>query len=154
MKALKLMVSVLLVAAFCTICVFAVKSTIKHPEDWDCDYFMSESEASSVVICGNPNVRSEPLVADDYESFGENTTSYGTFANKDSSFIMYVTKVYHERKSEYNFDSLDIRNGSFVGISVSDIKQHPDWENHFPSDIVKDPDGIVWINYQYITAKS
>ena len=149
MKSLKLLGIVLLIAAGLTICALSVDSMSRAPWEWSYDYVVTETSADSVMITGHPNVRSEPIVADDYES--SSTTSYGQFQGKDSCFIMYVTRVYHECRNEYSYEPLDVRNGAFIGLSVADIQNHPDWENHFPSDITKDPDGIIWIHHDYIS---
>ena len=149
MKFLKALGIFLVIAVCLTICTFAIGGMSKAPWEWDYDYVVTEASADSVMITGHPNVRSEPIVADDHES--SSTTSYGQFQGKDSRFVMYVTRVYHERESEYSYEPLDVRNGAFIGLSVADIQNHPDWENHFPRDIVRDPDGIVWIHHDYIS---
>ncbi|MBQ2659998.1 hypothetical protein IJF86_01045 [Candidatus Saccharibacteria bacterium] len=127
------------------------KGLQKRPEQFDYDYFRIEKEATSVVITGRPNVRSEPIVVDDYASLFVDTTSYGRVS--ESSVEVKVSKIFLEQKTEYWSRPLDQSNGYFIGVLVRDIENIEDWEQLFPKGITKDPDGIVWINCDYIRAQ-
>lgn len=126
--------------------VFA--STGDRPEEMTYSYFKEAESAQSVKITGRPNVRSEPMVFDDYRNPSPSTTSYGRMGKNSE---MKVSQVFSERRDEWIHEPLDYSNGYFIGILVSDIEKLDNWQEIFPKDITKDPDGIVWINCDYIS---
>ena len=91
------------------------------------------------IIDDYPNVRSEPIADDD--SADGYTNSFGS--TKETNFTMEVSKVYTTDK---NLD----QNGAYYGLLVEDILNTPEGKNWFPSKIKNDPDGIVWINSEYL----
>ncbi|MBR2997199.1 hypothetical protein IKF33_02095 [Candidatus Saccharibacteria bacterium] len=94
--------------------------------------------ASCVKIIDDcPNVRSEPIAA----AASPESNSFGT--TKECNFTLEVSKVYTMDKS------LDT-NGKYIGLKVSDILDTAEGKSWFPEKIKDDPDGIVWINENYI----
>lgn len=142
-----LVISAVLLTLF-GLAVNALSKTGEKPEEMSYSYFKESESAESVEISGRPNVRSEPIVFDDYRSPFSTTTSYGRMSE---SLTIPVSKIVRERKDEWLHEPLDYVNGYFIGILVSDIEQIDGWEKMFPEEITKDPDGIVWINCDYIS---
>ncbi len=103
------------------------------------DYYeLTEKEAKVVKIAGQPAVRSEPIVNSN-EDF---SNSFGNV--RKNKFTVIVSKTYGTKKS------IDSRNGAFIGLSVEEVLETAEGNEWFPHDIVNDPDGIVWINHEYI----
>ena len=92
-------------------------------------------ENATIVIEGNPNVRSFPRVPD---LKVEPSNSLGTISGTTT---MHVTMLYEENR--------DVHNGKFYGIPIKDIESNPEIAKKFPKDLGKDE--IVWINHRYIT---
>lgn len=134
------------VVLFVIICGFGlgIKHVFTNDEmfkDYRDQYDKTALNASCVKIIDEcPNVRSEPVVNTDPNTFGE-TNSFGT--TKECNFTLEVSKVYTMDKS------LDA-NGKYVGLKVSDILDTTEGKLWFPESIKKDPDGIVWINENYV----
>ena len=144
---------IVLVVMVGTFVLVAFACNNKAPEEYDFSdkYVQKPQPAESVTIFGQPNVRSEPIVCDDKDSGSSN--SYGTKKIK-TTFMFRVSEVameYEGNQYYTTYDSLDSRNGSFFGIYVEDITAINGWEEIFPESITKDPDGIVWINHNYIS---
>ncbi len=91
------------------------------------------------IVNDCPNVRSEPIADDD--SADGLTNSFG--ATDETNFTIELSMVYTTDK---NLD----QNGAYYGLLVEEILATPEGKTWFPSKIKKDPDGIVWVNAQYV----
>ena len=116
----------------------------KTPQEYDFSklYTQSHISATSVVITGKVNVRSEPIVVnteDGGNSYGRKKT--------DGAITIPVVGVVAENAGGHH---LDRNNGAFIGVYVDDITDVKGWRKIFPSSIKKDPDGIVWFHCDYI----
>lgn len=148
---LRVLLIFVVVAAVFALVFFVCKN--KAPEEYDFSdrYTQMPQPAEYVAIYDQPNVRSEPIVCDDKGS--GTTNSYGAKKIK-TTFMLKVSEVVKEYEGSghfTNYDPLDYANGSFFGLHVEDITSIDGWEEVFPKDIVKDPDGIIWINHNYIS---
>lgn len=131
--------------------------------DYSKKYRKSEIlDANIVVIDGEINVRSEPLVTEQHYTpyagtiagaagYGIDTRSVNTSYGKIKAVSLYipVTVVYYPVDCTWDDccgDGGDAANGPFIGIKVDDVIQLNGWEKIFPKDILEDPDGVVWMS--------
>lgn len=103
----------------------------------------SQEAVREVKIYSNPSVRSDP-----YKEKGERYDSnlICIFKNAESgSWVgMSVKKVY--------ISDIETENGKYIGINVNDLSDEV-IKIFFNKKVKKDPDGIVWINQEYISYK-
>ena len=147
MKRTLQIIIVLLTIVFC-FCLVAFAFSDPKQADYSDRYNQSPRAATSVRIYDKVNLRSEPIVNDDISDGTSN--SFGTKKTSET-FELEVSEIIWEESSKYGGGPLDVRNGYFIGIHVDDITAVDGWTKIFPKSITKDPDGIVWINYNYIT---
>ena len=140
---LKGMIAIIVAALLFLAVVFVFGCAIKYvctnheiTKDYSEMYEKTALNTSCVKIIDDcPNVRAEPIDA------SVETNSFGT--TKECNFTLEVSKVYTMDKS------LDT-NGKYIGLKVSDILDTTEGKSWFPEKIKNDPDGIVWINENYI----
>ena len=94
-------------------------------------YVGFEKPAQLIRIIKKANVRSEPTAKSAAD------TSYGMIKVKDVAF---------EVSSTISIVQPIDRDTDFIGIHTGNIISMDDWEKVFPKRIMKDPDGIVWID--------
>lgn len=143
--------------------IFALCAMERQDKPENCDFseeYKKETiSAVSVEIFDKPNVRSEPKANSSVDSAG---TSYGKIKSDVKIPVeQIVTEHTLEYKTVMNHYGQNVRqldwapydsfNGYFYGVYVSDITKISGWEEIFPKTITNDPDGIVWINEDYIS---
>lgn len=102
-------------------------------------YRKIEYNARSLKILEKVNVRAEPIVIQDNANGDSN--SFGM--TKESGFTIEITRFY---KTDVELDS----NGAFYGFLAEEILSTPEGRKWIPNRIKEDPDGIIWINAEYI----
>ena len=129
--------TILFVAFVASMIIFTAISNDATGERFD--YEKHEEAISWVYIYDEVNVRSEPVRIEEKDG---RSNSFGKLT--EIPLEMDLQTVY-ELEEPY-----DEANGYFVGFLIEEVLATPEGRNTFPSGIKDDPDGIVWIQRNYV----
>ena len=137
----KVAVGILVVVAFFVICGAVNDYFWKAADSFMPPYTPVEEGARAVKITAKANVRKDPMMKEDHDFFYY-TNSFGMI--KEENFTVEVSKVIRVKQPLDN-------NGEYIGLVVDEVLATKEGKEWFPESIKDDPDGIVWVNYKYLT---